>query len=51
MQEPKYAEELVGILYVKPHAVIANEEYDLTLGSSAPDPNHHQTLCPARWSP
>jgi hypothetical protein len=27
-------------LYIKPHAIIANEEYDLTPGTSAPDPNH-----------
>jgi hypothetical protein len=40
VQVPKYAEELVGILYIKPHAIIANEQYDLTLGTGAPDPNH-----------
>ena len=27
-------------MYIKPHAIIANEEYDLTPGTSAPDPNH-----------
>jgi hypothetical protein len=35
VQEPKYAEELVGILYIKPHAIILNELYDLTLGTEA----------------
>jgi hypothetical protein len=44
VQEPKYAEELVGILYIKPHAVMANEENDLTLGASAPDPNHRRMV-------
>jgi hypothetical protein len=44
VQEPKYAEELVGIFYIKPHAIIANEEYDLTLGISAPDSNHRRIV-------
>ena len=44
VQVPKYAEELVRILYIKPHAIIANKEYDLTLGSSAPDSNHRRIV-------
>jgi len=40
VQEPKYDEELVGILYMKPHAIIVNEEYDRTLATSCSDPNH-----------
>ena len=44
MQEPKYAEELSEILYSKPHTNIANKEYDLTLGTSAPDPNHRRIV-------
>jgi hypothetical protein len=34
VQEPKHAEKLVGILYMKPHAIIANPEYELTFGTS-----------------
>jgi hypothetical protein len=34
VQESKYAEKLVGILYIKPHAIIANTEYELTFGTS-----------------
>ena len=44
MQEPKYAEELVEILYSKHHTNIANKEHDLTLGTSAPDPNHRRIV-------
>jgi hypothetical protein len=44
VQEPIFAEELVAILYIKPHAVMANEEYDLTLGTSAPDSNHRRIV-------
>jgi len=46
VQEPKYAEELVGILYIKPHAIIVNEQYDLTLGTGAPDLNHRRLVSP-----
>jgi len=43
---PKYAEELVEILYIKPHTIIANKEYGLTLGTSAPYPNHRWVVSP-----
>jgi hypothetical protein len=33
VQKLKYAEELVGVLYIKPHTIIVNKEYDLTLGA------------------
>ena len=33
-------------MYIKPHAIIANEEYDLTPGTSAPDPNHRRVVSP-----
>jgi hypothetical protein len=31
VQMLKYAEEFVGVLYIKPHTIIANKVYDLTL--------------------
>jgi hypothetical protein len=31
-------------LYIKPHTLIANKGYDLTLGASAPDPNHRRVV-------
>ena len=34
VQEPKYAEVLVGTLYIKLSAIIANTGYELTLGTS-----------------
>lgn len=40
VQKPKYAEEFVRVLYIKPHTIIANKEYDLTLVASAHDPAH-----------
>ncbi len=44
MQEPNYAEGLVEVLYSKPHTNIANNVYELTLGTSAPDPNHRRIV-------
>ena len=34
VQEPKYAEKLVGTLYIKLSAIIANTQYELTRGTS-----------------
>jgi hypothetical protein len=34
VQKLKYAEELVGALYIKPHTIIANKDCALTLGAS-----------------
>ncbi len=44
VQKPKYAEEFVRVLYIKPHTIIANKEYDLTLVASAPDPDHSRVV-------
>ena len=46
MQESHYAEELVEILYIKPHTINANKEYDLTLGPSAPNPKYRWVVSP-----
>jgi hypothetical protein len=46
VQEPKYAEELVDVLYIKPHTIMANIEYAITLGTCAPDPNHRWVVSP-----
>ena len=40
VQKLKYAEGFVRVLYIKPHTIIANKVYDLTLVASAPDPAH-----------
>ncbi len=44
VQQLKYAEEFVGVLYIKPHTTIANKEYDLTLVASAPGPDHSRVV-------
>lgn len=31
-------------MYIKPHTIIANKEYDRTLIASAPDPDHRQVV-------
>jgi hypothetical protein len=46
VQKLKYAEELVGALYIKPHTIIANKDCALTLGASAPDPIHRRGVAP-----
>jgi hypothetical protein len=46
MQKLKYAEELVGALYIKPHPIIANKDCALTLGASAPERIHRRGVSP-----
>lgn len=44
VQKLKYAEEFAGVLYIKPHTMIANKGYDLALFASAPDPDHSRVV-------
>ncbi len=44
VQKLGYTEELVGVLYIKPHAVIANKGCDLTLLACALDLDHGRVV-------